>query len=144
MLCSFLLYNEVNQLYVYIYPLPLGHPPIPYPSPLGHHWAWSWAPCAIQWIPTSYLFHTQWCAYVNPNLPVHPFLPMSTCPFSVSSSIYSCPTIGGTIGTYLITVLLFQTPSRPTCLRTAALRSKNPHPNKEQGSWGIHPSTSSI
>ena len=32
MLCSFLLYNEVNQLYVYIYSLPLGppsHPPIP-------------------------------------------------------------------------------------------------------------------
>ena len=29
MLCSFLLYNEVNQLYVYIYPLPLGPPPPP-------------------------------------------------------------------------------------------------------------------
>ena len=27
MLCSFLLYGNVNQLYVYIYPLPLGPPP---------------------------------------------------------------------------------------------------------------------
>ena len=26
MLCWFLLYNEVNQSYVYIYPLPLGLP----------------------------------------------------------------------------------------------------------------------
>ena len=25
MLCCFLWYNEVNQLYAYIYPLPLGH-----------------------------------------------------------------------------------------------------------------------
>ena len=31
MLCSFLLYGNVNQLYVYIYPLPLGLPPAPHP-----------------------------------------------------------------------------------------------------------------
>lgn len=31
-----------------------------------------------------------------------------------------------------------------TCFRMAALRSKTPHPNKEQGCWRIHPSTSSI
>ena len=38
MLCKFLLYNKVNQLYVYIYPLPLeppSHPP--YPTPLDGH-----------------------------------------------------------------------------------------------------------
>ena len=29
MLCLFLLYNEVNQLYVYLYPLPLGPPSLP-------------------------------------------------------------------------------------------------------------------
>ena len=29
MLCQFLMYNEVNQLYVYIYPLPLGPPSYP-------------------------------------------------------------------------------------------------------------------
>ena len=32
MLCQFLLYNEVNQLYVYLYPLPLGPPSHPSPS----------------------------------------------------------------------------------------------------------------
>ena len=39
-MCQFLLYNEVNQLYVYIYPLPLGplsHIPLPHPTHLGHH-----------------------------------------------------------------------------------------------------------
>ena len=40
MVCQFLLYNKVNQLYIYIYPhissllhLPPSHPP--YPTPLG-------------------------------------------------------------------------------------------------------------
>ena len=38
MLCQFLLYNKVNQLYVYIYRLPLGPPcyPIPDTPLLGH------------------------------------------------------------------------------------------------------------
>ena len=36
MLCYFLLYNKVNQLYVYIYPLPFD-PPIPHhPTLLSH------------------------------------------------------------------------------------------------------------
>ena len=49
MLCWFLLYNQVNQPYVYTYPLPLGSPSLaPHPIPLGHHRALSWAPCAIQ------------------------------------------------------------------------------------------------
>ena len=60
-LCYFLLYNSVNQGQVYIYSLPLeppSHsPPSPRP-PLGHHRAQSWAPCALQQLPTSYLFHT--------------------------------------------------------------------------------------
>ena len=29
----------------------------PHPTPLGHHRALSWAPCAIQQVPTSYLFY---------------------------------------------------------------------------------------
>ena len=40
MLCEFLLYNEVNQLYVYIYPHPPPLGPFSYsahPTPLGHH-----------------------------------------------------------------------------------------------------------
>ena len=36
-LCQFLLYNSVNQLYVDIYPLPLGPPSHPLPTHLGHH-----------------------------------------------------------------------------------------------------------
>ena len=35
MLCQFLLYNNVDQLYEYIYPLPLEPPSTP--TPLGHH-----------------------------------------------------------------------------------------------------------
>ena len=42
--CSFLLYKEVNQLLVCIYPLPLGppsHPHLPYHTPLGQRGAQS-------------------------------------------------------------------------------------------------------
>ena len=70
MLCQFLLYSEVNQLYVYIYPLLFG-----FPSHLGHHRAFSRVPCAIQQVIISYLFYTQQHICVNPNLPVHPTSP---------------------------------------------------------------------
>ena len=37
-MCEFLLHNEVNQPYVYMYPLPLGPPSQPsYPTHMGHH-----------------------------------------------------------------------------------------------------------
>ena len=36
-LCQFLMYSKVNQLYVYIYPLPLEPPCPAHPTPLGHH-----------------------------------------------------------------------------------------------------------
>ena len=37
-------------------------PPIhPHLTPLSHHGALSWAPCAIQRLPTSYLFYAWWC-----------------------------------------------------------------------------------
>ena len=36
MLCQFLLYNDVNQLYVYVCPLLFSLPP-PQPTPLGDH-----------------------------------------------------------------------------------------------------------
>ena len=49
MFCYFLLYNEVNQLYVYLYPLLLGPPshPSSHPTHLGRHRALSWASCAL-------------------------------------------------------------------------------------------------
>ena len=66
MLCQFLLYSKLNQLYIYIYPLFFG-----FPSHLGHHRALSRVPCALQ-VLINYLFYTQQCIYVNPHLPVHP------------------------------------------------------------------------
>ena len=54
----------MNQPYVYTSPLPpewLSHAPDP--TLLGHHRAPSSA--------SHYLFHTQQCIYVSPNLPVH-------------------------------------------------------------------------
>ena len=52
MFYSFLLYNKVNQLFVYIYPLFFG-----FPSHLGHYRAFSRVPCAIQLVFISYLFY---------------------------------------------------------------------------------------
>ena len=42
MLCKFLLYSKMNQLYIYIYPLFFG-----FPSHLSHHSALSRVLCAI-------------------------------------------------------------------------------------------------
>ena len=78
MLCQFLLYSKVNQLYVYIYPLFFG-----FPSHLGHHRVLSGVSCAIQQVLISYLFYTQQCMYVSPNLPVHPTHP--PCPLGIHS-----------------------------------------------------------
>ena len=84
-LLQFLLYSKVNQPYVYMRSLFFG-----FPSHLGHHRAPSRVPCATQQVLISYLFYTQWCTYVNPNLPVHPTLSpptlVSTHPFSISVS----------------------------------------------------------
>ena len=73
MVCQFLLYNKVNQLYIYIHPhissllrLPPSHPP--YPTPLGGHKAPSRSPCAMQLPPTSYLFYIWQCIYVHATL----------------------------------------------------------------------------
>ena len=46
----------MNQLYTYLYLLPLEppslRPPPPHPTLLGHHQALSWAPYAVQQLPT--------------------------------------------------------------------------------------------
>ena len=67
MLCQFLPHSKVNQLYIYIYLLFFG-----FPSHLGHQRALSRVPCALQQVLISYLFYTQQCIHVNPNLPIHP------------------------------------------------------------------------
>ena len=83
----FLVYNEMNQLYVYTYPSLLG-----LPNPLGHHREWSWIPYAIQQVPTIYF--TRGGVYMS--IPISQFIPsppphlrphpMSRCVSSVSVS----------------------------------------------------------
>ena len=55
---------EINPL-SHLLPLEPPSQPCPRPPPLGHHGALGWGPWAIQRIPTSYLFYTWQCAYVN-------------------------------------------------------------------------------
>ena len=76
----FLMYSKVSQLYIYRFPLPLEPPshPAPYPAHLSHHRAPSWAPCAIQQVPTG-LFYTWECIDVNPNLPICSPVPFPHC-----------------------------------------------------------------
>ena len=80
-MCSFLLYNEINQLYVYVYALALEPPPTPSPPQPSRS---SQSPklsalcytAASHWAPISHLA----AQHVNPSLPVHLILPpaMST------------------------------------------------------------------
>ena len=91
MVCQFLLYNKVNQLYIYICPhissplnLPPSHPP--YPTPPGGHKAPSWSPCAMRLLPTSYLLYVWSCIYVHATLSLCPSLPF---PLPISSSPFS-------------------------------------------------------
>ena len=80
MLCQFLLYSKVHQLYLYIYISPLFWISFTYRSPQSR------VPCATQEVLVNYLYYTwyQQCiyigiyiqgfAYVNPNLQIHPTL----------------------------------------------------------------------
>ena len=52
-------------------------PPAPHTTPLGHHRAPSWAPCIIQQVPTSYLFHT--CRWTNASFLILPTPPFPHC-----------------------------------------------------------------
>ena len=64
MLCQFVQYSEVNQIYIYICI-----------SPLCHHRVLNRVPCAIQQVLTGYLFYTFYTQQrldVNSNLPIHP------------------------------------------------------------------------
>ena len=68
--------------------------PAPHPTRLDHHRAPSWAPCAVQPLPTSCRFYTGRCVYVSATLSVHPLSPsltVSTCPLS-NLCLHSCPT----------------------------------------------------
>ena len=55
----------ISHFYTYIPSLvSLPPTPVPHATPLGHHRALSWAPCAIQQLPASYLFYTWQRIYV--------------------------------------------------------------------------------
>ena len=63
-----------------------------HPTPLGHHRTLSWAPCAVQQLPNSHLFYTQY-TYASATLSIHP-IPLSlSCPpiLSLCLHLYSCP-----------------------------------------------------
>ena len=86
----------IGNIYIYI-PSLLDLPP----TPLCHHRTQSWAPCAIQQLPTSYLFNTWWCIYVSPDLAIPPTLSFPTLRLALVPSVYwillcsipPCPTM---------------------------------------------------
>ena len=84
-------FKRISNKYTYI-PSLLNLPPHT-PIPTHPHRAPSWAPCATQQLPTSYLLYTWQCIYVNLTLP--PPL-TSYFPFCVHMSIfYICVSIPG-------------------------------------------------
>ena len=89
MLCQPLPYNEVNQLYVCIYPLPLG--PLPHPTLLGHHRAE--LPVLQSSFPlASYVTH----GGVDTAVSISQIIPLSLSPpcprvYSLCLHLSSCP-----------------------------------------------------
>ena len=74
MMCQIPLCSDVNRPYVHRYPSLQDLPPTLPPShPSGSSQSIK-TPCVIERLPTSYLFYTWWCMYVNPNLPICPTL----------------------------------------------------------------------
>ena len=94
MLCQFLLYSKVSQLYVYMYPLPLelpSHPPHPILSGSSQSTALSFLCCTAA---SHQLTILHVIVYIYQCYSLHlsyPFLPppMSTCPFSTPASLFT-------------------------------------------------------
>ena len=84
MMCQFLLYSRMNQLYIHIYPLFFR-----FFSHIGHYRVLSRVPCAIEQLLISYLLYIQQCVYDNPNLPIYPSPPLSP----LVTIISSCPAL---------------------------------------------------
>ena len=86
MLCLSLLYNSGNQLYVYIYSLPLGPPTTLTPSPRSSQ-STELSSLRYTQLPTSYFTHGV-CVSATVNSPhsLVPFHPMSTSLFFTSAS----------------------------------------------------------
>ena len=89
-LCWFLLYNDVKQLYIHMYPFPLGphfHPPS-YPS--GSSQSTVLSLCTMQRVSTGCLCYVWQCTYVSPNSS-HPPQPHPHIS-SLHLCLYSCRT----------------------------------------------------
>ena len=87
-----MLYNEVNQLCVYIPPLPLGPPSHHLLCTLsGHHRALSWAPCPYHRFPPAISF-THGSVFMSHLISQHisssPSPSACTCTFSVLASLF--------------------------------------------------------
>ena len=90
MLCSFLLYGKIYQLYTHIF-----HSFLRFFSQIGHYRVLSRVLCAIHQVLYSYLFYIQQCEYVNPNF-LFKFPPIvyegslffTSSPTSVNSSLF--------------------------------------------------------
>ena len=88
-LCSFLLYNEVNQLYVqHIYPPSWISLPSILPLQVIRYQVE--LPVLTQQVPISYPFYMCQCIYVNDTqfIQLSRFLAVSKCPFSTSASLF--------------------------------------------------------
>ena len=93
-LCQFLLYNKGNQLYVYIYPFPLGppsHPSIPPIQVTTEHRAelpvlYNMFPLAIYFTHDSVFMSIPISQFI-PSSPSSPSSTVSTCPFFMSASL---------------------------------------------------------
>ena len=102
MVCQFLLYNEVNQLYIYIYPhissLLSVPPTLPIPPLYVDTKHRADLPVLCGCFPLAIYFYIWQCIYVHATLslrPTLPFpLPVSSSPFSTSASLFlSCPQV---------------------------------------------------
>ena len=77
----------INYKYTYI-PSLLR---LPHTPPLDHHWALSWAACAIQQLPTSYLFYTWYCIFLL--LFGHSVMSDSLWPYELQHAKLPCPSV---------------------------------------------------
>ena len=82
--------TEVTDWYVYPLPLELSSHPHPHPAPLGHHRALSWAPCTVQLLPTSCLFHGSiyMSMLLSQCVPPSPPRTVPTSPCFISASLF--------------------------------------------------------
>ena len=90
MLCWFLLYNDVKQLYIHMYPFPLGPPSHPPSYPSGSSQSTVLSLCTMQKVSTGCLCYVWQCTHVSPNSS-HPPQPRPHIS-SLYLCLYSCRT----------------------------------------------------